>query len=88
MNGAAMEKTLIKIDKKGQISFIYNDELRPLLKQGSSTIKRVSHVEPTSDGKWEADMSPVKPGVKLGPFETREEALQEEVKWLKENVLS
>lgn len=72
-------KILVKPD--GTTVFLYNDKLRPLMAEGKSEIKRASHVEPTKDGKWEADMSPVG-GPVLGPFETREEALKEEVKWL------
>jgi len=72
-------KILIKPD--GTTVFIYDDRLRSLMAEGKSEIRRASHVEPTKDGKWEADMSPVN-GPILGPFETREEALREEVKWL------
>jgi len=52
-----------------------------LLAQGSATIRRVSSVEPTPDGKgWTADLFPVGPA--LGPFKLREEALKAEVDWL------
>lgn len=75
-------KTKIKINKDGVIEFIYRDELRGLVQQGESSIKRVSHVEPTPDCQWLATMID---GPVLGPFSTREEALQAELKWLREN---
>lgn len=53
---------------------------------GELSIARASHVEPTLDGRWTADMGPVS-GPVLGPFDTRAEALAEEVAWLKENRL-
>lgn len=71
------------------MTFIYDDKLRPLLKAGKSDCNRVSHVEPTTiegEVKWTADMAPVG-GPELGPFDGREEALDEEVKWLMENRL-
>jgi hypothetical protein len=54
---------------------------------GKVTIKRVSHVEPTTDGRWSADLSPVN-GPILGPFEKRKDALDAEVTWLHENWLT
>jgi hypothetical protein len=63
-----------------KIRFIHNDELIELLKHGEPHIKRASHVEP--DGiSWFADMSPSN-GPKLGPFNTRKEALEAEVDWI------
>jgi hypothetical protein len=76
-----MTTTKIRIAPNGQIRFIYNDSLRSLMEEGESVIKRASHVEPNAEGKWEVDMAPVG-GPKFGPFETRKEALAEEVKWL------
>ena len=74
------------IDEVGTLTMIYADELRPLLLAGQGTIVRASHVEPTDDGKWTADMSPVG-GPLLGPFETRAEALRTEVQYLEERIL-
>jgi hypothetical protein len=53
---------------------------------GDITIRRGSHVEPTPDGQWTADMSPVG-GPVLGPFENRSMALEAEVRWLHEHWL-
>lgn len=53
---------------------------------GTIHIKRASHVEPTLDGRWTADMTP-SGGPVLGPFQTRSEALEREVEWLEANDL-
>ena len=76
----------ILISDTGVVSFIYADELRGILKQGVSDIKRASTVEPDASGGWSADLSPVF-GPILGSFETRSEALSAEVKWLENNRL-
>lgn len=71
---------------EGQMAFIYTDDLVDLLDEGVATVKRVSHVEPSpfpgGGIGWTADMSPVD-GPVLGPFVTRQEALDTEVAWLK-----
>jgi len=69
----------------GQIRCIYSEVIR-LATLGSLTIARASHVEPTSDGLWLADLSPVK-GPQLGPFAYRSEALAAEQDWLRANWL-
>lgn len=76
----------IVVEPSGTIKLIYEDDLRGLLATGKAEIKRVSHVEPTIDGRWEADLSPVN-GPVLGPYETRKEALDAEVNYLIRNVL-
>ena len=48
---------------------------------GRLCIQRGSHVEPTADGRWTADLSPVN-GPVLGPFCQRSEALRAEQQWL------
>lgn len=60
------------------ITGIYDDKLLPLIKEGKATTKRVSNVEP-GEGGWIATMLD---GTKLGPFESRAEALDEEVNYL------
>lgn len=52
---------------------------------GTATIRRASHVEPDEQMRWLADMSPSN-GPVLGPFDSRAEALQAEVLWLKEHM--
>jgi hypothetical protein len=75
--------------KAGAIQFIHDDAITQALRgMGRVKIRRASHVEPTEDGeKWTADMSPVAgfPLI-LGPFETRKEALDAEIKWLSERL--
>jgi hypothetical protein len=45
--------------------------------------ERASHVEPTKDNRWKADMDPIcGRGVRLGPFDTRVEALEAERVWV------
>ena len=48
---------------------------------GRPQIRRASHVEPTDDGRWTADLSPVD-GPKLGPFDKRSEAIDAELEFL------
>lgn len=81
-----MDTTLL-IDETGNVTFVYADNLRPLLALGRSTIQRASHVEPTATGHWVADLSPVH-GPLLGPFERREQALTEEIQWLNTHHLT
>lgn len=71
----------------GTLEFIYNDSLRPLFDLGRPEIRRASFVEPTANGQWAADMSPVAAGVILGPFVTRQEALDAETAWLRDHLL-
>jgi hypothetical protein len=65
----------------GAVRFVYDDALRGLLALGQPTIRRASHVEPTLDGRWTADLGPMD-GPVLGPFETRAAALDTERAWL------
>ena len=68
------------IDRQGQIRCLYGEsiDLRCL---GLLTISRASHVEPTEEGRWAADLSPVQ-GPTLGPFHRRSEAIAAECAWL------
>ncbi|MGH7358818.1 MAG: hypothetical protein ACREJR_08390 [Candidatus Rokuibacteriota bacterium] len=69
------------IQPDGTVRFLYDDALRGLLALGPPTIRRASHVEPTPDGQWTADLGPMD-GPVLGPFETRAAALDTERAWL------
>ena len=68
------------IKPTGDTTCVYSEAI-DLAVLGNLSIRRGSHVEPTSDGKWTADMSPVN-GPVLGPFAHRSEALGAEVQWL------
>ncbi len=68
------------ISPSGVCSAIYDESL-DLHVLGRAEISRASRVEPTADGQWTADLSPVA-GPILGPFATRSQALDAEVAWL------
>ncbi len=68
------------INQSGMVRCIY-DETIELFQLGAPEITRGSHVEPTADGQWTADLSPVQ-GPLLGPFRNRTAALTAEVDWL------
>lgn len=48
---------------------------------GQPVIRRASHVEPTPEGQWTANMAP-SGGTVLGTFNLRQDALCAEVEWL------
>lgn len=78
-------RLLIKPD--GTLQFIYSDSLQAIAKAvGQPETRRASHVEPDGDG-WSADMSP-SGGPKLTGFATRKAALDAEVEWIEQNVLT
>ena len=65
----------------GTLHLVYGDAVRGLLALGRAAIRRASHVEPTPEGRWTADLGPMA-GPVLGPFETRAAALEAEHTWL------
>ena len=69
----------------GVVRCVY-DETIDLTALGVLSISRGSHVEPTADGRWTADLTVVS-GPTLGPFEHRSEALAAERAWLDEHWL-
>ena len=74
------------VTPQGEARCIYSEEI-DLRSLGTLTIRRASHVEPSDDGRWLADLSPVG-GPVLGPFDLRTEALSAEVSWLEQHWLS
>jgi hypothetical protein len=68
------------IHSGGTVHCLYGEEL-DLPQLGALLIQRGSHVEPTHDGRWTADLAPVQ-GPVLGPFPSRSEALTAERQWL------
>lgn len=74
------------IEPTGNVRCVY-DEALPLQTLGIVSITRGSHVEPTDQGEWTADMSPVE-GPVLGPFPSRSAALAAERVWLDQNWLT
>ena len=85
MSDIYKNELIINFNEDGTADTLYTEEIN-LKSLGDLHMKRASHVEPTENGMWTADMSPVN-GPILGPFETRTIALQAEVEWLKENIL-
>lgn len=75
----------LTITPDGTVRALY-DERFDLSSLGPLSIERVSHVEPTPDGRWTADLAPVD-GPFLGPFAKRSQALAAEVAWLSEHHL-
>ena len=69
------------IIQPGGLARCVYDETIELAALGPLDIRRASHVEPTADGRWTADLSPVH-GPILGPFDHRTEALAAEQAWL------
>jgi hypothetical protein len=66
----------------GRIDTLWDDRLAPVLRAlGRVSIRRASHVEPTPDGAWTADLGP-SGGPVLGPFPLRRHALEAERDWL------
>ena len=76
----------VVVTSVGSIRCIYAEEI-PLTNLGKLAIARGSHVEPTDDGEWHADMAPVN-GPILGPFTTRSAALAAGVAWLETHWLT
>jgi hypothetical protein len=68
------------VDARGVVRAVY-DEAVDLAAIGRLAIRRASHVEPTPEGRWQADLTPVS-GPLLGPFDRRSEALNAEHAWL------
>ncbi len=68
------------IDNSGNVRCVYGEDV-DLSSIGELSIRRGSHVEPTKDGQWIADLSPVN-GPCLGPFKSRSQALAAEADWL------
>ena len=76
----------IVVTPTGTIRCLY-DEAIDLSQFGQLSIARGSHVEPTSDGHWQADLAPVG-GPLLGPFVRRSDALSAERDWLETHWLT
>lgn len=77
-----MTRHRVLVGPDGTVRFVYSDALAAVLAPlGTAVTRRASHVEPADGGGWAADMSPVL-GPVLGPFPTRQAALDAEVGWL------
>jgi len=74
------------IGTSGIVRCIYSEAI-DLHGFGSPVIARASHVEPDSEGRWFANLTPVY-GPTLGPFTLRSEALAAEQAWLEQHWLT
>jgi len=70
----------LMVSPHGNVHCLY-DECLDLSALGRLAIRRASHVEPTDEGLWTADLSAVS-GPVLGPFRLRSDALAAEVGWI------
>ena len=73
------------VEPTGHVRAVY-DEAFDLATIGALSIRRASHVEPDTEGRWHADLAPVS-GPVLGPFAVRREALEAERAWLNQHWL-
>ena len=73
------------IEPTGRVRALYSEEIA-LDALGRAKIIRASTVEPDQDGRWHADLR-LLPGLVLGPFDRRSEALAAEVAWLERHWL-
>ena len=74
------------VDPRGTVRAVYAEAI-DLTTLGRPDIARASHVEPDTDGRWTADLSPVG-GPILGPFTRRGEALAAELAWLEALIVT
>jgi hypothetical protein len=76
------------IGPDGIVRYIHSDEaVRLAGTLGRPVINRASNVEYDNEkGGWLADMAPLGSDVILGPYDTREEALEREHTWLTEHM--
>ena len=77
---------LLVVSRAGVVRCVYAEEI-DLAALGPLSIRRASHVEPTPDGCWTADLRPLL-GPVLGPFGHRSEALAAEHDWLETHWLA
>jgi len=75
----------VLIDRRGTVRCLY-DEAIDLQALGAMVIRRASHVEPDTDGRWWVDLAPVT-GPRIGPFVLRSQALAAERVWLEQHWL-
>jgi hypothetical protein len=70
------------VTPQGLVECVYSENIE-LSGLGRLSIMRASHVEPTEDGRWTADLGPVG-GPLIGPFDRRSQALCAELAWLEQ----
>jgi hypothetical protein len=75
---------VVVVTPEGIVRTLYHEEWA-LAALGLLHIERASHVEPTPEGQW---LAQIIDGPVLGPFPTRSAALAAEVDWLSRERLS
>ena len=82
----------IFVNRDGTLQFIYDDDLADGFAGEEQETRRASHVEPFKAPfdwrpatRWQADMAPVG-GPVLGPFDSRQQALDAEREWLRKRM--
>ena len=77
---------ILLVTATGSVVSLHSDDLADLADLGTATTRRASHVEPSIDGGWAADMGPVGGPVLTGPdgfgFRLRADALAAERAYL------
>lgn len=77
----------VVIEPDGGVAFVYSDELYEALAGAFDlTTRRAGRVEPTVDGAWAVDVSPVTGSaspVEIGVFARRGDALAAEAEWVR-----
>jgi hypothetical protein len=74
------------INMRGDVRTIYAEDI-DLSAIGQVSVRRASHVEPSTQGGWMVELSPIG-GPTFGPFAKRSEALAAEVAWLQAHWLT
>lgn len=75
----------LRICPNGNVTAIYGETI-DLSALGQCEISRASYVEPTENGMWLADLTPVG-GPVLGPYPWRSLALDAEIAWLQKHLI-
>jgi hypothetical protein len=86
MNNSTLKLHSINIAPDGTVRFIYDESLKRVIEAGVSTIQRASFLTQQTDGQWLANLEPVK-GPILGPFATRDLAIEAERDWINHHWL-
>lgn len=81
------DSRVVVITPDGRIVFLWSDDLAGFTELGSAQIRRASHVEPTAEGRWFADLGETG-GPIIGDFTLRGDALAAETRWLEKNYLA
>lgn len=76
----------INISRDGTVYCLAEPELEGLLQSGNSTIQRASFLTQREDGQWMGHLLPIG-GPLLGPYPTREGAVNAEREWITANWL-